>query len=138
MLAHAMRLVDYLEGEGSGLPRAIQDSASSGAPEPTARFRDGFVTVIVRPSDHNPDIPDPARSGRDDAMQVWNVPVRSAAFTGRDALLAAVRERLTSGGRVAVQALHGMGGVGKTLLAVEFAHRYAGDCVPRTRLEDAM
>jgi hypothetical protein len=58
---------------------------------------------------------------------VWNVPARSASFTGRDALLATVRERLRSGGRVAVQALHGMGGVGKTLLAVEFAHRYTGD-----------
>jgi hypothetical protein len=58
---------------------------------------------------------------------VWNVPVRSAAFSGRDALLDSVRGRLRSGSRVAVQALHGMGGVGKTLLAIEFAHRYAGD-----------
>jgi hypothetical protein len=57
---------------------------------------------------------------------VWNVPPRSAAFTGRDSMLERVRAGLRSG-VVAVQALAGMGGVGKTLLATEYAHRYAGD-----------
>jgi hypothetical protein len=46
-------------------------------------------------------------------------------FTGRDELLAAMREALTSGDRAVVQALRGMGGVGKTQLAIEYAHRYA-------------
>jgi len=58
---------------------------------------------------------------------VWNVPPRLRAFTGRKALLAALRERLTSGERTVVQALHGMGGVGKTQLAIEYAHLFAGD-----------
>ena len=35
-------------------------------------------------------------------------------FIGRDGLLAAVRERLLGGDKAVVQALHGMGGVGKT------------------------
>ena len=56
---------------------------------------------------------------------VWNVPLRSTRFTGREMFLAMVRERLLSGDRTVVQALHGMGGVGKTLLAVEYAHRFA-------------
>ncbi|WP_345541648.1 FxSxx-COOH system tetratricopeptide repeat protein [Phytohabitans rumicis] len=58
---------------------------------------------------------------------VWNVPRRLAAFTGRTALLAGLRERLTGGERAVVQALHGMGGVGKTQLAIEYAHLFAGD-----------
>jgi tetratricopeptide (TPR) repeat protein len=58
---------------------------------------------------------------------VWNVPPRLRAFTGRQALLAALRERLTSGERAVVLALHGMGGVGKTQLAIEYAHLFAGE-----------
>ena len=58
---------------------------------------------------------------------VWNVPSRSAMFTGRDELLAKLRERWASGGLATAQALYGMGGVGKTLLAVEFAHRFVAD-----------
>jgi transcriptional regulator with XRE-family HTH domain len=44
--------------------------------------------------------------------RVWNIPARNPGFTGRDDLLAAVRDRLLAGETAVVQALHGMGGVG--------------------------
>ncbi len=58
--------------------------------------------------------------------QVWSIPARNPGFTGRDGLLTAVRERLLAGDAAVVQALRGMGGVGKTQLATEYAHRFAG------------
>jgi Tetratricopeptide repeat/NB-ARC domain len=57
---------------------------------------------------------------------VWNVGPRNPGFVGRDATLVRLRERLRSGSTAAVQALHGMGGVGKTQVAIEYTYRYAG------------
>jgi hypothetical protein len=57
--------------------------------------------------------------------RVWGgVPARNPGFTGRDDLLATVRKVLLAGDRAVVQALHGMGVVGKTPLAAEYAHRF--------------
>ncbi|WP_019073934.1 FxSxx-COOH system tetratricopeptide repeat protein [Streptomyces hokutonensis] len=56
---------------------------------------------------------------------VWSVPVRNAAFTGRTELLEDLRLRLSDTGTATL--LHGMGGVGKTQLATEYAHRYRGN-----------
>jgi hypothetical protein len=58
---------------------------------------------------------------------VWKVPARNPNFTGRTADLAAVKDALAGGSTVTVQSLRGMGGVGKTQLAVEYAHARAAD-----------
>ena len=58
-------------------------------------------------------------------LRLWNVPARNRGFTGRDDLLAAMRDQLVAGDRAVVQALQGQAGVGKTQLAIEYAHRFA-------------
>jgi hypothetical protein len=58
---------------------------------------------------------------------VWNVRPRNPAFTGREAYLAALRLGLARADRMVVHALNGIGGVGKTSLAVEYAYLFAGD-----------
>jgi tetratricopeptide (TPR) repeat protein len=59
---------------------------------------------------------------------VWNVPFRrNPDFTGRKELLGSIAGALAGGGRAAVtQVLQGVGGVGKTSLAVEYAYRHRG------------
>jgi hypothetical protein len=58
---------------------------------------------------------------------VWNVPARNAAFTGRNEILEELRGQLVGASTPIVQALHGLGGVGKTQVALEYAHRYLAD-----------
>jgi tetratricopeptide (TPR) repeat protein len=59
----------------------------------------------------------------------WNVPARNPVFTGRDQVLDSLRDQLLTNGRAAARpvVLHGLGGVGKTQVAVEYAYRYMTD-----------
>ena len=60
---------------------------------------------------------------------VWTVRhQRNRDFTGREEILESVRSKLSSGSRAAVtQAIAGLGGVGKTQLAIEYAYRHAAE-----------
>lgn len=60
------------------------------------------------------------------APAIWgNVPQRNKNFTGRDEILGLLREGLSSSvTAVLPHALQGMGGVGKTQVAIEYAYRY--------------
>ncbi|WP_433537627.1 FxSxx-COOH system tetratricopeptide repeat protein [Micromonospora sp. CA-249363] len=57
---------------------------------------------------------------------IFHAPNRNARFTGREDYLAQLRAQLRSGGSTAVLpvALAGMGGVGKTQVALEYVHRF--------------
>ncbi|MBN6052929.1 tetratricopeptide repeat protein [Nonomuraea sp. RK-328] len=62
--------------------------------------------------------------------EVWGkVPPRNRNFTGREELLAQIRRSIGEVTAVVPlpQALHGLGGVGKTQLAIEYCWRYRGE-----------
>ncbi len=66
--------------------------------------------------------------GEREPVRIWGgIPMRNPDFTGRETLLSNLRKALEtrSAASVLPQTLHGMGGVGKTQLAVEFVYRYA-------------
>jgi TIR domain/Tetratricopeptide repeat len=58
---------------------------------------------------------------------VWNVPLRNPNFAGRAAELGDIRALLVDHPAVTVHALRGMGGIGKTQTAIEYAYRYADE-----------
>jgi tetratricopeptide (TPR) repeat protein len=60
---------------------------------------------------------------------IWNVPfLRNPLFTGRDDQLKALRAQLQAGDGAARRVvITGLGGGGKTQLAVEYAYRHTGD-----------
>jgi len=79
-----------------------------------------------------------ARMARASIPAIWGgVPTRNKNFTGRDDILARLRQGASS--RITAvlpekdpnvplpQGVHGMGGVGKTALAIEYAHRFGQD-----------
>ncbi len=61
--------------------------------------------------------------------RTWNVAARNVWFVGRETVLSALRESFSSAAsnRVASHVLTGIGGGGKTQLAVEYAYRFAAD-----------
>jgi tetratricopeptide (TPR) repeat protein len=126
------RLVFLLSDHTQGPPSLFVDH-QHGARQAGFRQRlqdSGLVTVDV-------DSPDRAETLVYDALTqiprtasdltpaapVWGIPARLAAFTGRDTDLAHLRAALTTG----THAIHGMAGIGKTSLALEYAHRHGDD-----------
>ncbi|MDY0809807.1 FxSxx-COOH system tetratricopeptide repeat protein [Kitasatospora purpeofusca] len=70
-------------------------------------------------------VPHPARFP-DGRPSLQELPPRLPTFTGRMRLLEAVRDGFTADSAAApVQVLYGIGGVGKSQAAIEYAHRFA-------------
>lgn len=79
------------------------------------------LTALPRPERQS--VP-PAGQHTAVGRRVWTIPARVRGFTGRDELLAGLEAALRSGGPTVVQAVTGMGGIGKTTTAIEYAHRH--------------
>jgi tetratricopeptide (TPR) repeat protein len=97
----------------------------------TGRGREPAISAAPRPDslvEFAPVVS--AERQADDVPAVWgNVPPRNLNFTGRAEPLEWLGERLTAGGTTAVlpAALHGLAGIGKTQMAVEYIYRHLPD-----------
>jgi tetratricopeptide (TPR) repeat protein len=69
-----------------------------------------------------------ARSAFPSRFPVNNLPDKNPYFTGREQILDDIHRQFQSGRVVSLrQTVAGLGGVGKTQIAIEYAYRYAGD-----------
>ncbi|GHG20418.1 MULTISPECIES: FxSxx-COOH system tetratricopeptide repeat protein [Amycolatopsis] len=129
---------------------AVRDIMSQGLDQASSSSEP--ATAVVQPDTGNVDIPPPVsevspvvqtkvvreivdvasrserRSG-EEAPPVWGaVPPKNPNFTGRRELLDQLGDRLGAGTTAVLPAaLHGMGGIGKTQMAVEYIYRHLAD-----------
>ncbi|MEU4065318.1 FxSxx-COOH system tetratricopeptide repeat protein [Streptomyces wedmorensis] len=108
---------------------AVNGTAVPSIPAPSPDALPGTATPatgtpIPGPVASHPDRP------RSAVPAIWgNIPPNNPNFVGREDVLAQVREQLLTGDTSAVlpHTLHGMGGVGKSQIAIEYVYRYAAD-----------
>lgn len=91
--------------------------------------------ALLRALDRPVQLPDPSSPGPrfpGTVPKIWNAPPRNPGFTGRSVVLERMRDQLGGGMAVAAvlpqpQTLYGLGGVGKTQVALEYVHRFMAD-----------
>ncbi len=105
------------------------------APAARARLLDMVATAIAgraKPGT-SPEFPGAGRAVPDEPHfpgalpRIRKIPAASPHFTGRGPELSRLARDLATGSRVMVHSVHGMGGVGKTQLATEYAHTHLRD-----------
>lgn len=114
-MQNALRLLWGLLSAGK-LPRHQQPSPPPGFPGPEA--------LPITPAPPAAAIGAPRQAG---SPTVHAPQARSRFFVGRAKTLATMREKLNGARECPAVALTGMGGIGKTQLALEFVYRYALD-----------
>ena len=98
----------------------MDDGSRAGLPV-ASNFRSVATEPVMAPL--RPAVSDPIPAEQE---RLGSVPPRGRNFTGRDDLLAVIRARLPARPWQPLL-LHGLSGVGKTSLAVEYVYRYAGE-----------
>jgi tetratricopeptide (TPR) repeat protein len=125
--------VQFAEGEVSQIPTPLQ-----GVTNYRIDTEQGYEKLYRRLTDQphalkaelGPLRALPSRERRPDFFgALWNVPYRrNAFFTGRDRVLQDLHDRFTRGDTaLTTQAISGLGGLGKTQTAVEYAFRYGSE-----------
>jgi tetratricopeptide (TPR) repeat protein len=127
-LTGMLSTIIYIDLAGLGeedAQRALFDGLKpSGRPARTPAFPRQQTTSGVSPVPFPPNAAKPDKSALGAAAYqsaLSNIPDRNPFFTGREQVLTQLREALARQGRAA---LSGLGGVGKTQTAVEYAHRH--------------
>jgi hypothetical protein len=129
-----------MEGAGTGVARSVEECEKAGAQEPLVAIDEGSVKVTIFPRSQPSPRPQTGASGHSGSFSlptgiqthVWgDVPYRNPHFTGREAEIRQLHDELTASGAAVLRhppaALIGMGGVGKTQIAAEYAHRFVDE-----------
>lgn len=135
-LLHVLVAQRWAEGRSRGFKIVREEFEKYKLPLPKIHnLPNGLVQVIIQRPDlstftqKNEVASDVAQETVEEyPLNVWNVPFyRNVFFTGRDELLQRLHDQLQSGQPTAItqpQAISGLGGIGKTQLATEYAYRY--------------
>ncbi|HXU36331.1 MAG TPA: FxSxx-COOH system tetratricopeptide repeat protein [Blastocatellia bacterium] len=121
-LLHPIVYIDLFKLEEASAKRALLSGIKRGRakPDQAPEFPGATSRTILSKPRFPGDMP-----------AIWNVPhLRNPNFTGREEELTELRASLLAGetaALVAAQAIYGLGGVGKTQLAVEYSYRHGAD-----------
>jgi tetratricopeptide (TPR) repeat protein len=123
LLGFVARLAGLLDAGSSAALRRWAANVVGGLGVPESQLD----ALHMGSRDERSDVP---RRGAAGTRQIrGGVPLRNRNFTGRAGLLDRLANTLASGSKAAVlpQAVHGMGGVGKTQLVLEYVYRHLDD-----------
>jgi hypothetical protein len=141
-IADVRKEIAEVEAEKSGLSGEAKTGASAGAPGTQNVAVNGPAGQVVIVQNLYGNLTTSGAEERQASRMAGgkfiNVPGRNDFFTGREEVLSKLHATLKAEGRAAIkQAISGLGGIGKTATAIEYAHRHAEEyaCVLWTGAE---